>query len=672
LAGEIRKACAQARAAQTVHFPLEPPGLERAWRLLPRRGRTDAYGTTRADGSRGRIAMYDTRWQTRYAEKLLTPEQAIRRIQPGRRILIGSGAAEPTALVEALAEHGDHLADNDIVHLLTLGSAPYVRPEFAGRFRHSAFFIGPNVREAVQAGRADFMPVFLSEIPRLIRSRRVRVDVALLQVSPPDARGYVSLGVSVDIVRAAVEAADLVLAEVNPSMPRTFGDSFVPVSEIDGLVPVETPVLELRPAPADDISLAIGRHVASLIPNGATIQTGIGRIPHAVITALAHHQDLGVHTEMLSDSLVELVLSGVVTGRKKTLLPGKIVTSFVMGTRRLYEWVNDNPAVELRPSDFTNDPFVIAQNDRMVSINSALAVDLTGQVAADTLGGRFFSGIGGQVDFIRGAARSRDGKPIIALPSTAQGGKVSRIQATLEPGAGIVTSRGDVHWVVTEYGIADLWGKTVRQRASALIEVAHPDFRPELVAVAKARKYVLPDQAVPRAELPGEEPCTVELESGTKLALRAVRISDEGALQDLFYRLSEESAYQRFHCHRRPPSHEELLRLVDPGFELGVALVATTAGESGEELIGTARYDLTPATGMAEVSLLVADPWQGQGVGTALFRRLVVLARARGVAGFTAEVLPNNARMLGVFNKSGLSVESRLDRGVYHVRMVLP
>ncbi|HEY3493861.1 MAG TPA: GNAT family N-acetyltransferase, partial [Polyangiaceae bacterium] len=566
----------------------------------------------------------------------------------------------------------DHLADNDVVHLLTLGSAPYVRPELADRFRHSAFFIGPNVREAVQAGRADFMPVFLSEIPRLIRSRRVRIDVALLQVSPPDARGYVSLGVSVDIVRAAVEAADLVLAEVNPLMPRTFGDSFVPVADIDGLIPVETPVLELAPEPEDEVSLAIGRHVASLIPNGATLQTGIGRIPHAVVTALAHHHDLGIHTEMLSDSVLDLVLSGVATGRRKTLLPGKIVTSFVMGTQRLYEWVNDNPAVELRPSDFTNDPFVIAQNDRMVAINSALAVDLTGQVASDTLGGRFFSGIGGQVDFIRGAARSRDGKPIIALPSTAQDGKVSRIQALLEPGAGVVTSRGDVQWVVTEYGIADLWGKTIRQRAAALIEVAHPDFRPELVAAAKARKYVLPDQAVPRAELPGEELTVAELESGTKISIRPVRISDEDKLQDLFYRLSEETTYQRFHCHRRPPSHEEVLRLVDPGFDASVALIATVNGESGDELIGTARYDLTPSTGTAEVSLLVADAWQGRGVGTALFRRLATLGRARGVAGFTADVLPNNGRMLAVFNKSGLAVESKLDRGVYEVRMAFP
>ena len=408
-------------------------------------------------------------------------------------------------MVEALVTDGDHLADNEIVHLLTLGPAPYVAPGLEHRFRHTAFFIGQNVRQAVQEGRADFMPVFLSEIPSLIRSRRVRIDVVLIQVSPPDAHGYVSLGVSVDIVRAAVDSADLVIAEVNPSMPRALGDSFVPVSRIERLVPVDRPLYELHIEPLDDVCRSIGRNVASLIPDGATLQTGIGRIPHAVIEALAGRHDLGVHTEMLSDSVVDLVEAGVVTGRKKTLLPGKIVTSFAMGTKRLYDWIHDNPAVELRPSEFTNDPFVISRNDDMIAINSALAVDLTGQVAADTLMGRFFSGIGGQVDFIRGAARSRGGKPIIALPSTAQDGKVSRIRVGLEEGAGIVTSRGDVHYVATEYGVADLWGKTIRERATALTEIAHPDFRGELLDAAKARRYVFAAQVASRARYPWEE-----------------------------------------------------------------------------------------------------------------------------------------------------------------------
>ena len=413
--------------------------------------------------------MPDFDWRSRFSTKATTAAEAVRAVSRGRRILIGSGAAEPVSLVEALVAHSDHLADNEIVHLLTLGPAPYTEPGLERRFRHTAFFIGPNVRQAVQQGRADFMPVFLSELPELIRSRRIRIDVALLQVSPPDRHGYASLGVSVDIVRAAVDAADLVIAEVNPRMPRTLGDSFVPVDRIHHLVPVDRPLLELKTEPPDEVCTAIGRNVASLIADGATIQTGIGRIPHAVCQALLKHRDLGVHTEMLSDSVIDLVESGAITGKKKTLLPGKIVTSFVMGTRRLYDWVDDNPAVELRPSEFTNDPFVIARNDNMVAINSALAVDLTGQVAADTLMGRFFSGIGGQVDFVRGAARSRGGKPIIALPSTAKDGELSRICPVLEEGAGVVTSRGDVHYVVTEYGVADLWGKSIRQRALSLV-----------------------------------------------------------------------------------------------------------------------------------------------------------------------------------------------------------
>jgi acyl-CoA hydrolase/GNAT superfamily N-acetyltransferase len=613
--------------------------------------------------------VHDPNWQTQYGDKILTTEQAVRRIRAGQRIFIGSGAAEPVGLVEALVTYGDHLADNDVVHLLTLGSAPYVRPELAARFRHAAFFIGPNVREAVQEGRADFIPVFLSEIPRLIRARRCRVDVALIQVSPPDTHGHVSLGVSVDVVRAAVEAADLVLAEVNPLMPRTLGDSFLHVRDIDGLIPVERPVLELRPELPDDVSSAIGRHVATLIPHGATLQTGIGKIPHAVLRALSEHRDLGIHTEMLSDTVIDLVEAGVVNGRRKTLLPGRIVTSFVMGTQRLYDWVHDNPTVELMPSDFTNDPFVIARNDTMVAINSALAVDLTGQVAADTVGGRFFSGIGGQVDFIRGAARSRNGKPIIALPSTARGGEVSRIQAVLEAGAGVVTSRGDVHFVVTEYGVADLWGKTVRERAQALIEVAHPDFRPELVVAAKARKYVLPGQSVPRRTLPGEEDRSVRVDSGADLTLRLVRTSDEDALQDLFYRVSEESSYERFLGHVSKPSHDELLRWADMDHELSVALVATVATAAGNEIIALGCYDIDPATRLAEVSLLVADDWQGRGVGTAVFRRLAEMARARGVAGFTGDVLVNNARMLAIFNEAGYPVESSLSNGVYNVKM---
>jgi acyl-CoA hydrolase/GNAT superfamily N-acetyltransferase len=614
--------------------------------------------------------MQDPNWLERYRSRVTTAAHAVRQIAPGRRILVGSGAAEPTTLVAALAEHGDHLSDNDIVHLLTLGPAPYVRAEFAQRFRHTAFFIGPNTREAVQTGRADFMPVFLSEIPRLIRSHRVRVDVALLQVTPPDRHGQVSLGVSVDVVRAAVDSADLVIAEVNPRMPRTFGDSIVAISDIDWLVPVSLPIHELASEPLDETSLAIGRHVASLIPDGATLQTGIGQIPHAVMTALGNRSDLGVHTEMLSDSIVELVERGVVNGRKKTLLPGKIVTSFVMGTQKLYDWVDDNPSVELRPSDFTNDPVTIARNDTMVAINSALAVDLTGQVASDTVGGRFFSGIGGQVDFIRGAARSRGGRPIIALPSTAKHGSVSRIQAALESGAGVVTSRGDVHYVVTEYGVADLWGKSIRERTTALVEIAHPDHRRELLDAAKERHYVFPDQVVPR-RAPSLLPTSVDLRTGERIRIRPLRMADQEVLQDLFYRLSDESIYQRFLNYKKYHPRREMMELADVDDERSLALVAEIEHGEASEIVALARYELDPVTRFADVAFVVLDAYQGKGLGTALFQRLLEVAQARGVAGFTADVLTTNGNMLGIFNKSGLEVESKLDSGVYQVRMQL-
>lgn len=612
--------------------------------------------------------MQAATWQSRYREKVVTPAQAVRRIPAGHRILVGSGAAEPSALVNSLVNDGGHLSDNEIVHLLTLGPAPYVQAEFAARFRHVAFFIGKNVREAVQEGRADFMPVFLSELPRLISSRRVPIDVALIQVSPPDARGYVSLGVSVDIVRAAVASAKLVIAEVNPNMPRTHGDSFLSVSEISLLVPVESPILELPSEPLDAVARAIGEHVAGLIPNGATIQTGIGQIPSAILAALRNHHDLGVHTEMLSDAVIDLVECGALTGKRKTLLPGKIVTSFVMGTRRLYDWVHENPLLELRPSDFTNDPLVIARNDRMVAINSALAVDLTGQVAADTLGGKFFSGIGGQVDFIRGAARSVGGKPIIALPSTARAGQVSRIQGAFESGAGVVTSRGDVHYVVTEYGVADLWGKSVRERSLALIDITHPNHRAELLATAKQRHYVFPDQCEPKAFSRARSE-TMTLPRGEMVHIRPLRVTDERVLQDLFYRLSDDSTYERFMAHKACHPRREISQLTTYSDAENAALVATS-NQDVEEMLAMARYDAEPSTGFAEVALVVRDEWQGHGLGSALFSRLIELAKAQGLKGFTAEVLVSNGRMLSLFKHSGLRVVDELHAGVH--RLVMP
>jgi acetyl-CoA hydrolase len=415
-------------------------------------------------------------------------DEALEALESHMRVVLGSGAAAPLGLIDAMCRRASGLRAVEVCQLLTLGSAPYVEPRYEGHIRHNAFFVGANTRAAVQAGRADFTPVFLSEIAALLRGP-LAVDVALVQVSPPDAHGYCSLGVSVDIVKPAVEAAKLVIAEINPRMPRTHGDAFVHYSRLDRCVHVDHAIPELAAEPLNETARAIGRHVAGLVRDGDTLQLGIGAIPNAVLGELRNHRDLGVHTEMFSDGVVDLVEAGVVTNARKTLHRGKLVTSFVMGTKRLYDFVDDNAGIEMHPSHYVNDPAIVAKNHGMVAINSALAVDLTGQVAADSIGPTIYSGVGGQVDFVRGAARAEDGRPILALPSTAKDGAVSRIVVELAAGSGVTTSRSDVHFVVTEHGIAELHGKSIAQRVRALVAIAHPKFRDELMAGAKARRW---------------------------------------------------------------------------------------------------------------------------------------------------------------------------------------
>ncbi len=421
-------------------------------------------------------------------ERFISAAEATECVGDGARILVGSGAAVPVGLLEALCDRARSLHDVEVCQLLTLGDAPYLDPSLAGHVRHNAFFIGANARAAVQEGRADFTPVFLSEVPDLIRGG-LPLDVALVQVSPPDRHGYCSLGVSVDIVRAAVDSARVVIAEINPRMPRTHGDAFVSIDRLTHVVRADHPIPELLPDPMNDAARAIGRNVASLIRDGDTLQTGIGAIPNAVLAALSGHRDLGVHTEMFADGVVDLVERGVITNARKSRHRGKLVTSFVMGTKRLYDFVDDNPMIEMHPSDYVNDPFVIAQHRGMVAINSALAVDLTGQVCADSIGSKFYSGVGGQVDFVRGAARAPDGRAIVALPSTAKRGTISRIVIELASGSGVTTTRNDVQYVVTEHGIASLHGKTIRERVRALALVAEPRFRDGLLAGARARRW---------------------------------------------------------------------------------------------------------------------------------------------------------------------------------------
>lgn len=611
-------------------------------------------------------------WRQRYADKVSSPDAAIARIRPGDTIYLSAGSAAPLGLIPGLISPNAPTVDNRITHLLTLGDAPYARPEFAGRFRHNALFIGPNVREAVADGRADYTPVFLSEIPGLIRNGRIPIDVSLINVSPPDGDGMCTFGTHVDLAHAACSVSRLIIAQVNANMPRTNGDTKISVAKIHALVPVDTPLPTLAPPKMREETEQIARNIADLVPDGATLQLGIGGIPDAVLKFLAERKDLGIHTEMFSDGVVELVERGVINCKRKNLHTGKIVASFLFGGKRLYEFVDNNPMVELYPVDYVNDPFVIAQNDTMVAINTCLQIDLTGQVCSDSIGHSFYSGIGGQVDFIRGAARSRGGVPIIALPSTASGGIISRIVPRLDDGAGVVTTRGDVHWVVTEFGAVNLHGLNVRERALALASIAHPKFRPWLLAEAKQRKLIYVDQIEPKVRVPlypRQLETRAHTKDGQEILVRPVKPTDESLLKEMFYDLSRESIYQRFFATRKTMPHENLQVFCNIDYDRDMTLMASIRRGDVETIVGWAAYVHDPESNLADASFLVVDNWQGRGIGTVLMRRITEIAEARGIMGFTAAVLTGNARMLRVFEKCGYPMQSRIQGDVTEIRI---
>jgi len=434
-------------------------------------------------------------WERQYTKQLRRPDEALSCVKSGMRVYIQPGCAEPETLVEALIRRASEVHDVEIVHMMTMGAAPYVAPEMAGHFRHNAIFIGPNVRDAINDGRADYTPIYLSEIEALFESGEMPLDVALIEVSPPDSHGFCSFGVGVDTTLTAAKCARYVVAQVNNYMPRTYGDSFIHVSDIDAVVESSRPLCEFKQPEITDLHVAIARNVAGLIEDGAVLQTGIGGIPDAVLPLLTDRKDLGVHSELVGEGVIPLIDAGVITGARKNYKPRKIIAGFALGTKKLFDFVDNNPIFEFHPTAYTNNPQLIARNDNMVAINSALQVDLTGQVCSDSIGNHFYSGIGGQVDFLRGASHSKGGKPIIAISSTAKGGTISRIVPMLSPGAGVVTSRGLVRYVVTEYGVAYLHGKSIRERAQRLIEIAHPKFRDQLYEYCEATKWLHRPQA---------------------------------------------------------------------------------------------------------------------------------------------------------------------------------
>ncbi|MCB9858369.1 MAG: GNAT family N-acetyltransferase [Phycisphaerales bacterium] len=571
----------------------------------------------------------------RWHDKFVSPEEAISKIRRGDRILLGSGSVAPVGLLPYLVSEKAEAGNCEILHLLTLGPAPYAAPEFERRFRHNALFIGPNVRRAVAEGRADYTPVFLSEIPPMIRNRQIPIDVFIVSVAPPDENGYCNLGSHVDIAPAGIDAASVVICEVNPCMPRTFGETRVHVDRIDCLVEMKHEVPELKSPPLRDESIAIARNVARLVMDGATIQVGIGALPDAILRELKDHRDLGVHTEMFTDGIVDLARSGVVNGSKKSHHQGKIVASIVMGTRKVYDFIHENPDVELYPVDYVNDPFNIAKHDYMTAINTAIEVDLTGQVCADSIGDRFYSGIGGQVDFIRGSARARYGRPIICLPSTARNGNVSRIKPMLTDGAGVVTTRGDVHFVVTEYGIAYLHGKSVRERAMALIQIAHPKYRSWLLAEAKNRHYVYQDQPEPvvvQALYPAKYEWSHVTKQGIQYRIRPIKSTDEAMLAPMFYKFSREELYRRFFGNEGVLPDRSIQDFCTIDYKETMTLIGTYREDVVTRVIGLALYTRIGAPGEAKAGVIVTSDQQGQGVAVALAQRLCEVAREAGVS----------------------------------------
>ncbi len=611
-----------------------------------------------------------------YPEKFLPEEKIFSHINRGDRIFIGTACSEPQYLVNALVEYVKSYPkaffDTEVIHVWTLGVAPYADEKFKQNFRHNSFFIGMNTRNAVNKGIADYTPIFLSRVPQLLRNGIIDIDVALVQTSYPDEHGYLSLGVSVDIVKTAVESARLVVVQVNKQMPRVHGDAFIHIKDVDFIVPHDEEILEFTTKDSDDISNRIGKYVSLIIQDGDTIQVGYGRMPNAILKHLIGKKNLGVHTELISDGIVELMKAGVVTNSEKTVDRGKTIASFCMGTKPTYEYIHDNPSIEFKTIDYTNNPLIIAQQRRMTAINAALQIDLTGQATAESLGKSFFSGIGGQADFMRGAILAPGGKSILALRSTTEDEQTSRIVPFIPEGAGITLNRGDVHYVVTEYGIAYIHGKNIRERAMDLIAIAHPKFRPWLIEEAKKDGLIYRDQAfIPGKK--GEYPEHLETfrttKTGIKLFLRPVKISDEELLKDFFYSLSDQSLYRRFISTRKDMPHERLQEMVVIDYTKELVILAVVEQNGKEVVVGVGQYGIQEYQHWAEVAFAVRDDYQYKGIGQVLLSYLTLIAKRNGLLGFTAEVLVENKPMLHLFEKMGFNIEKRSSAGVYELKM---
>jgi len=581
----------------------------------------------------------------------ITADEAVRMVRPGDHVFVGTASATPRTLVRALEALRSPPADVELIHFLTDGAMVY-GPDgrAATRYRHRCFFVGAEMRDAVRQGVARYVPVPITRVPELMRNGRVRVDVALVQVTTPDAFGYVSLGVSVDIVAAAIENARLVIAEVNPALPWTLGDATVHASKIDAFVDVPADLPEYRhPSAEDAVVQRIARYIAGTIEDGSTLQIGMGRIPQEALRYLDDRRDLGIHSDVITDAVLPLLEKGILTGAQKSQLRHKIVCSLAFGSRRLYETVNRNSLFSFAPIDSVCHPATIAAQHRMVSVTQVFAMDLTGQACSDQFGGEFYGGIAAQADFLRGASRSPGGKAIVCLASTTDDGSVSRIRPQLLEGEGVSVARTDVHYVITEYGIAYLFGKSVDERAVALIELAHPKFRPWLLEQAKALGHLPAEQTLESMRAyPVEDERHAQLKDGRTVMLRPARASDEAGVRDLFFKLPDDDIYTRFFRRVRALSTQDIRRLCNYDQENSVGFVAVTGPRENEVIVGQCCYFVNPSSNTAETAFLVDATWQGCGLGSAMQRRLAEHARARGLRGFTAEILPQNARMLAL------------------------
>ena len=618
-----------------------------------------------------------SRLRETYPAKFVPVSEVFSNIHRGDRIFVGTGCGKPQYLVNEMIRyvkgHPKVLFDAEVLHVWTLGVAPYLREEFKRNFRHTSFFISGTSREAINQGLADYTAIYLSQVPDLFYKGIIPIDVALVQASAPDRYGFLSLGISVDIVRAAIDCAKLVICQVNANMPRTHGDSFVHINSVDFVVPHDEPLMEYETEVADETAEKIGGYVGRLIKDGDTIQVGYGRIPNAIVSNLGVKKHLGVHTELLSDGIVELMKQGVIDNSEKSIDRNKSVAAFCMGKRATYDYLRDNPAIEFKPVQYTNNPSIISQINRMTAINTALQIDLTGQATAESLGKLFYSGIGGQADFMRGAVLAPEGKAILVIQATAKNGEVSRIVPYLSEGAGVTLTRGDVHYVVTEYGIAYLHGKNTRERAMELISIAHPKFRAWLLREAKALNLIYKDQAfIPgeRGQYPDELETYRTTQKGIEIFLRPVKPADEPLLKEFFYSLSDQSIYRRFISVRKDMPHERLQEFAVIDYTKEMVVLAVLPQEEREVVIGVGQFGIDIQSHTAEVALVVQDDQQNQGIGTELLSYLTYLAKRQGLLGFTAEVLVDNQPMLHLFEQGGFEIEKRREANVYELKLL--